>query len=127
MPSNVLKMLDASCPTCSLKIDVPKAEQSITYMAEILLGYCKQTSQVVLNATGTSPGNAVDYATIWKLTLLSYNSGPLCVYDAVNAAYAGDPVSWDDIANNVDGKSCEIGVRYVNNITAPYYEFKTTP
>jgi len=128
LPNQLLTMMDASCPTCPLRIDIPKAEQSISYIAQALLGYCRQTSQVVFNATKTNAGNVVVYATIWKLTLLNYNAGPLCVYNAVNATYTeDDPLSWDTIAANIDTGYCRLGVRYAENITAPYYEFQRTP
>ena len=130
MASQLLFTMDASCPTCPLKINVPKAEQSIIYIAEALLGYCRQTSQVVYNATNKNPGNVVDYATIWKLTLLNYNTGPSCVYNAVNLTYdtnSGSILDWDTISNRIKSDSCLRGVPYVENITGKYYDFGTVP
>lgn len=132
----LLSMMDATCPTCAEKIDIPKAEQSISYIAKVLFGFCRQTSQVVYNATKESPGSVVDYATIWKLTLLNYNVGPNCVYNAVNDSFdrikqiepdaSNWKLNWNFIAGYVD-KSCSRGVGYVDNITRPYYDFKTNP
>jgi hypothetical protein len=147
-PNQLLTMMDASCATCADKINISKAEQSIAYIAKVLLAYCRQTSQVVYNATKRSSSEVVDYATIWKLTLLNYNVGPLCVYNAVNTTYQSvepdtadqsltddenantnatitiQKLSWDLISSNIDDKNCSRGIGYVDNITRPYYDFK---
>jgi hypothetical protein len=133
LAAQLLLMMDASCPTCPFKIDIAEAERSITYIAEALLGYCRQTSLIVYNATKKNAGDAVDYATIWQLTLLNYNSGPLCVYDAVAASYRSgdtkksDKLSWDVIADSIEDKRCLQGALYVEDITREYYDFGITP
>jgi hypothetical protein len=136
-PRELLAVMDASCPNCAEKIDIPKAEQSIAYIAKVLMAYCRQTSQVIYNATKRNSSEVIDYATIWKLTLFNYNVGPLCVYDAVYASYqaadkgdADNPftrLSWDSIKGNIADKSCSRGINYVDNIIRPYYDFKITP
>ncbi len=128
LPGQLLSLMDASCPTCSLKIDIPKAERSIYFIAQVLLAYCKQTSQVIYNATRVSPGNVVDYPTVWRLTLLNYNAGPNCVYDAVKAKYTyGTKLSWYGIAVNLDDPYCIRGVAYADLITEEYYSFSVSP
>ncbi len=128
MPGHLLAILDSSCATCGPRIDIPKAQRSIAYMAEVLLGYCKQTTQVIYNATRQSPGDVVDYATIWRLTLLNYNAGPQCVFDAVKAGHMyGAKLSWTGIATYLNGFGCIRGVAYADRISAPYYNFGTTP
>jgi len=124
LATELLYSMNASCPTCPMKVDVAKAEGSIFYLAETLLAYCKQTSQVVYNATKKSAGEVVDYATIWQLTLLNYNVGPNCVYDGIGASYSSEKVNWNTISENIQDKYCSRGVGYVENITAPYYDFK---
>jgi len=124
MASELLSNMNASCPSCPMKVDVVKAEGSIFYLAEVLLAYCKQTTQVVYNATKKNAGDVVDYATIWRLTLLNYNVGPNCVYDGIQASYGSDKVDWDTVSENIQDKYCKRGVDYVEKITAPYYEFK---
>lgn len=124
LASELLSTMNASCPTCPLKIDVVKAEGSIFYLAEVLMAYCKQTSQVVYNATKKNAGEVVDYATIWQLTLLNYNVGPSCVYDGVQASFSSKKINWSTISENIEDKYCTRGVDYVEKITAPYYDFK---
>jgi hypothetical protein len=133
LAGRLLSRMDASCPTCSFKIDIPKAEQSITYIAEALMAYCRQTSQIVYNATEEDAADVVGYATIWKLTLLNYNVGPSCVYSAIQAGYnasdleEGEKLGWDAIVDNVNITACLSGVDYVENITGKYYDFGTPP
>ena len=129
LANELLSNLNASCQTCPLKVNVPKAETSIYKIAEVLLAYCKQTSQVIYNATKKNAGEVVDYSTVWKLTLLNYNVGPSCVYTAIGASYApnNDPdyrISWEAVAENTEDKYCRRGINYVNVITEPYYDFK---
>lgn len=123
--TTLLGLMDASCPTCAEKVDLPKAQRSIYYLAEVLLGHCYQTSQVVFNATGITSNAVVDYATIWRLTLFDYNAGPMCVYSAVKEAYKQNPgaMTWSDISHYITGAQCERGATYVYQITERFYNF----
>ncbi|MBN2045265.1 MAG: hypothetical protein JW757_09615 [Anaerolineales bacterium] len=125
LAGELLGLMDASCEECEYKVDIAKAEASIPYIAEILMGYCRQTSQIVYNVTGKFSGYTVDYATIWKMTLLNYNAGPHCVYSALDSIYTPETgkLSWNQISQNVEGDGCINGVNYANSITAPYYSF----
>lgn len=124
LANRLLSSMNASCPTCPMKVDVAKAEGSVFYLAEVLLAYCRQTSQVVYNATKKNAGEVVDYATIWRLTLLNYNVGPNCVYNSIRASYESEKVAWSTISENIQDKYCKRGGDYVEKITAPYYDFK---
>ncbi len=121
-----LALMDASCPSCEYTIDISKAERSIRYITETLLGYCKQTSQIIYNITNKPAKSTMTYATLWKLTLVNYNAGPMCVYDAVRLSYTSDDadMSWLVISNKMDENVCKLAVTYTNNITARYYDFQ---
>jgi hypothetical protein len=126
LAGNLLSLMDSYCPDCEYRVDIPKAKQSISYISQILLGYCRQTTQVVYNATETYSSNTVDYATIWKLTLLNYNAGPGCVYNAVKASYNPinpNKITWGLISANSTSAACRQGVLYVDAITQKYYNF----
>jgi len=124
LPRSLLSLMDASCPTCTYGVDIPKAERSIRLLAQVLLGYCKQTSRIIFNATELAPEAVVSYPTVWRLTLLNYNSGAVCAFDAVKANFVyGQKLSWLGIARKLDDSRCIRGVGYVDTITAPYYEF----
>lgn len=126
LAGELLSNMNSYCETCPLKVNVTKAEESIYYIAEVLLAYCKQTSQVVYNATKRNAGDVVDYATIWRLTLLNYNVGPVCVYDSIRATggNAKNKIDWAMISDNIQSNYCERGVTYADKITSEYYDFK---
>lgn len=120
MSQSLLSLMDASCPTCTYRIDIAKAQSSIPYIAQVLLAYCRQTTQIVFNATKVSARDVVDYPTIWKLTLLNYNAGPMCAFDAVKSNFAlGSKLSWNGIADNMTLNMCIRGVAYSDSITSP--------
>jgi hypothetical protein len=120
-----IAMMSPSCPTCTYGIDEAKAVQSISYLSHALLAYCRQTTQIVTNATGVTPDVVVDYSMIWRLTLFNYNVGPNCLYNAVGTAWeeADEQVDWETFSEYVDDPFCERGLDYVNKITEPFYEF----
>lgn len=124
----ILASLVDTCPTCEYGIDTTKASRSVNILAESLLGFCYQTEQLVYNATGWYSGYAVDYATIWKLTLMDYNAGSQCVYNTLASTfeYTQGPMRWSDISAHVSGDLCIRGWSYANTITAKYFDFPPT-
>lgn len=125
LSNQLVSMLDSSCEDCEYGIDVQKAEESINLISQVLMGYCRQASQIVYNVSGKHSSYVVDYATIWKLTLINYNAGPGCVYAALDNAYDGedDFLTWSEISNNVEGDGCLRGLKYAEGITEPYFTF----
>jgi len=121
----ILKTLVVTCPTCANGIDTEAANHSVDILAEVVLGYCYQTAQLIYNATGWYSSNAVDYATLWKLTLMDYNAGSQCVFDTVAKTFkiVQGPMSWEDLSSRVTGDLCIRGKTYANQITAKYYNF----
>ena len=127
----LLGLMDAECPTCEKRIDFDKANQSVHYLSETLLGYCYQSSQVIYNITGRSAAEVVDYATIWKLTLYDYNVGSTCLYNTVERVYKDVPddqkstitLSWDDFDEYSLNSYCQRGINYAEQITAKEYNF----
>jgi hypothetical protein len=125
LSNTLINLMNASCPSCSMGIDLPKAQNSVHYLAETLLGYCNQTSQIVYNATKLHSSYTVGYSTIWKLTLMNYNVGPICVLNAVKNTYdwTQGPMKWSDIVRSVDSQECSRGVIYADQITENYYNY----
>jgi len=120
-----LSSLIATCPTCENGIDPAAVNRSVDILAEVVMGYCYQTSQLIYNATGWYPGMVVDYPTLWKLTLINYTSGPTCVLNAVDSTFkkTEGPMTWSEIKANITEKSCIYGLEYANQITARYFDF----
>ncbi len=121
----ILGSLIATCEDCEYGIDIEAAERSVDILAESLLGYCFQTARLVFNATAWHSSLAVDYGAIWKLTLMNYNSGPQCAYNAVERTFAATqgPMRWSEISANVSGELCIRGLNYANLITARVFDF----
>ncbi len=121
----ILASLVDTCETCEYGIDLVQAFESVDILAEALLGYCFQAERLVFNATSWHSSLAVDYATIWKLTLMNYNVGSVCVYNALEATFerTQGPMDWSDISASVSSGFCERGVLYVNQITEDYFGF----
>ncbi len=119
----ILLSLDASCVGCEYGIHPAAADKSVHILAQVLLGYCYQAEQLVYNATGWNPIQAVDYGTMWKLTLMNYNAGPDCVYKAVTEAFktTQGPVGWADIVAHTTGDQCIRGLYYAIDITAKHF------
>lgn len=114
-----------TCPTCPNGIDQAAATRSIDTLAKVVMGYCNQTAQLVYDATGWRSVNVVDYPTLWKLTLVNYNSGSQCVLDAVGASFdqTKGPVDWAHIEANATSTLCSRGVYYANLVTSKAYDF----
>ncbi len=122
---DILNSLVATCPTCPYGVNLNVAYRSVDILAETLLGYCFQTAQMVYNATGWHSSVAVDYPTIWKLTLMNYNAGTQCTYDTIvkTFEYTEGPMRWSDVSANVSGEACIRGLAYANQITTKAFNF----
>lgn len=127
LANDILKSLVVTCATCENGVDLTQASRSVDILAEVVLGYCYQTAQLVFNATGWHSSMVVDYPTIWKLTLMDYNAGSECVFNAVASAFktTNGPVKWSDIAAHTTGTQCIRGLTYANQITTKYFNFPT--
>jgi len=121
----MLVKLLAICPSCANGIEMDRARQSVKIMAQAVMGYCNQTAQLVFNATGWRSASVVDYSTIWKLTLMNYNAGSVCVFDTVAATFkdTNGPMSWAEILSHVSSDLCRRGAYYANQVTAQAYIF----
>ena len=123
--NQILSSQIATCDTCEYGINSDLVNYSVDILAEAVLGHCYQTSQLIFNATDWHPSLVVDYATIWKLTLMNYTAGPGCVFDAIVSTFeiTEGPMDWSEISANVSGEHCIYGLEYANQITAKYFDF----
>jgi hypothetical protein len=121
----ILEMMIATCPTCENGIDMARADKSVNLLAQVLLGYCNQTAQLVFNASGWRSSLVVDYPTIWKLTLMSYNAGSVCVEATLNETFkaTNGPMKWSDILAHLSDDACRRGAFYANQVTSKAYPF----
>jgi hypothetical protein len=123
--NQILSSLINTCDTCEYGIATSETDRSVEILAETLLGYCYQTEQLILNATGWHSSLAVDYGTMWKLTLMDYNAGSKCLYDTIESTfnYTNGPMSWSEIAAHVSDEACFRGLTYANQITTKVFNF----
>jgi hypothetical protein len=125
LANQILASLVATCEDCEYGIDLEVAERSVDILAEAMLGYCFQTARMVFNATAWHSSLVVDYGTIWKMTLMNYNSGSVCVYNAIENAFnrTQGPISWSDFSASVSGDLCVRGLAYANLVTEKVFDF----
>ncbi|MGE5251680.1 MAG: hypothetical protein ACM3QS_15870, partial [Bacteroidota bacterium] len=105
----LLGTLDASCATCENGVDITRARQSISFIAQVLRANCRQVKTILDERSATS-----DYESLWKFTLLSYHSGTFCLAEAVkDVKQANEPMDWVHVADQL---SCGGGAKYVNGV-----------
>lgn len=113
----LLANIDASCPNCSIGIDLDNVFKSISLFGETLVGNCRQTGQIITSATGSIPGEVVHYEDLWRFTLVNYHAGAGCLSDAVNRVVgSGRPLSWENVAIELQS-NCPHAVDYVREVT----------
>ncbi len=107
----LLASQNSACASCQFGLDLTKAKQSITFIAQLLKANCDQVKLAVDNSNTTG-----DYETLWRLTLLSYHGGVTCMQSAVSGARPfANPEDWATIADHV---TCSGGRKYVDNFWA---------
>ncbi len=121
----ILDQMIVTCPSCPNGLDMERASSSINLLAHVLMGFCNQTAQLVYNASGWRSNLVVDYPTIWKLTLMNYNAGSVCVEATLDETFKATqgPMKWSDILAHLQGDNCKRGAYYANQITAKAYPF----
>jgi hypothetical protein len=113
----LVSQVNAACPDCPLRVDLTRAGFSVRVFAESMLASCTQTARIVFNLTQRSPGLVSTYTDLWKFTLVNYNAGAGCLYDAAKRAWTGGRLVWDKVASNLD-PACAPSADYVNSIAA---------
>jgi hypothetical protein len=114
---SLVASVNAICTECPLGLDAAKSDFSVEVFAQTLIANCRQTGQVVSNYTGAPPGGSVSYEDLWKLTLVNYNAGPVCLGDAITSArLKGLPLTWENITPHLS-PACTRAIEYVNDIS----------
>lgn len=129
----LVSSVDARCADCPLGLDLSRADFSVGVFAHTLLANCEQAGKVVQELTGKQPGLVVSYETMWRFTLVNYNAGVGCLYDAVKQAYqpaAEVPLSWDGVSAALglaEAEACSGAIKYVDNISQGSESATPTP
>lgn len=122
---HILDQLVITCATCENGVDMSRASTSVDLLAHVLMGYCNQSAQLVFNASGWRSNLVVDYPTMWKIALMDYNAGSVCVEATLNETFKATqgPMKWSDILAHLQGDNCRRGAYYANQVTAKAYPF----
>ncbi len=95
----LVRMVNATCPTCPEGVDPAQAEFSVRVFAENLIANCNQVGQTIQNEVGRPPNRTSSYQDLWLFTLVNYHAGSGCLRDAIrNAAAKNYDLSWDLVA-----------------------------
>ncbi|HTP00980.1 MAG TPA: hypothetical protein VMJ64_06365 [Anaerolineales bacterium] len=107
----LLASQNTTCTNCTYGVDITRAKQSISFLAQVLRANCQQTKDVM-----KARGLTTDYESYWKFTLLNYHSGQTCLAQAVQTTKSiGDPMDWEHLAPQV---ACAGGRKYVDGFWA---------
>ena len=122
----LVRKVNAACPDCEMGIDLSQANFSVRVFAETLLGNCEQVAMTVRNLTGKAPGEVASYTDLWKMTLVNYNAGNGCLWEAINDALAGgETLTWQTVSGYLE-PACMAAIEYVEDIESAV-EPKATP
>ncbi len=103
----LLNSQNAICPTCQNGVDLTKAKQGISFIAQVLRANCEEVKTIL-----DKYGESTDYEDYWKFTLYTYHSGISCFDSAVAATKRNDqPMDWMHLS---DMSRCSDGNKYVN-------------
>jgi hypothetical protein len=113
--------VNATCETCPLRIDLDRANFSISTFAHALLANCEQAGQLVENVTGETAGAAASYEDLWKFTLVNYNAGPGCLGNALDATTnealeVDQELTWENVISHLE-PACQGAINYVESIS----------
>jgi len=110
------------CPTCQYGLDIDKAKQSISLVAQVLHANC-ETVKIIADSRRQS--DYVDdledpYADFWKFTLFAYHSGISCFEQALKDTPNGVPLDWENVSENIE---CAGGQSYVDGVWGNLLQF----
>jgi hypothetical protein len=123
----VVKLADATCPTCQYGLDLNKAKESIALIAMVLKANCEQVDFIIGQSYKKEPDEDADAATataaaatiaaggstgdtayedLWRFTFASYHSGLSCFQQAViETKHNHEPVTWEHVSKELKCKS----------------------
>ncbi|TFH33833.1 MAG: hypothetical protein E4G99_10750 [Anaerolineales bacterium] len=110
---------NVTCATCPTGIDLEKADGTVDLFADLLLANCAQMGEVVRQTFNTAPGNAASYPDLWRLTLVNYNAGSGCLYEALEDINRQRKILvWPNVREALlELEACRGAIKYVEDIT----------
>ncbi len=112
----LVRMVNATCPTCPEGVDPFLAEFSVRVFAENLIANCSQVAQLILNETRRPPNRTSSYEDLWLFTLVNYHAGSGCLAEAIRGAQdQGYDLTWALVAANLPAY-CASAKGYVEEV-----------
>ena len=109
--------VNSSCPDCPVGIDLSQAEFSVRIFAESIIANCEQVSRLIFNTTNQSPGQLSSFEDLWRFTLVNYNAGSGCLYNALVKAWQQQrKLDWNSVSSRLES-GCEQSTSYVDDIS----------
>lgn len=114
----LMQKVNPTCSDCPMGIDLSIAKDSVETFAAILVGNCNQVNQIFHNLTNTqNAGTLSSHDDLWRFTLINYNAGPGCLYNAIERTWENnDPLDWQHVAANLE-IGCQGAVEYITSIS----------
>ncbi len=113
----LVQKVNASCAACNNGIDLTQVGFSVQVFAKGLQANCAQAGQTLENITQLPPGQVASYQDLWRFTLVNYNAGVGCLYNAVKKAWsAREPLDWKHVAPYLE-PACRESIPYVEFVT----------
>ncbi len=113
----LVQKVNASCDNCQSGIDLTQVGFSVQVFAQGLQANCAQSGQTVENITGLVPGQVSSYQDMWRFTLVNYNAGVGCLYNAIDEAWSEHkPLDWLHVAPYLE-PACRGAIPYVEFVT----------
>ncbi|MBI4928970.1 MAG: hypothetical protein HY835_14480 [Anaerolineae bacterium] len=98
----LVRMVNATCPTCPDGVDPRLAEFSVRVFAENLIANCNQVGQIIQNEAKRPPNRTSTYEDLWLFTLVNYHAGSGCFQGAVRDTLKGNyDLNWELVASNL--------------------------
>ena len=113
----LVSSVNATCQDCPTGLDLTKADYSVDVFAQTMLANCEQAGRIVQELTGQTPGRVTTYEDMWKFTLVNYNAGAGCLFNAVkDTSLSGLDLNWENLSSKLP-ENCQGAVDYVKDIT----------
>jgi hypothetical protein len=113
----LVSSVNATCEDCPTGLDLTKADFSVDVFAQTMLANCEQAGRIIQELSGQTPGQVTTYEDMWKFTLVNYNAGAGCLYNAVeDTALSGLDLTWENLSSKLP-ETCQGAVDYVSDIT----------
>jgi hypothetical protein len=105
----------SDCPSCEYGLDLNKAKESVSFIAQVLHANCETVKIIADSKRQFDYIEDLDdpYSDFWRFTLFAYHSGISCFEQAVKNTPNGIPLTWENLAENIE---CAGGESYVDGV-----------